>query len=189
MTARRSRFPLPSATQGGAWICLFRRARKPGPRPQSTLRIRAIVIPPAWTDVCIADDPRAHIQAVGRDADGRLQYRYHEDWTGVRDSLKAERLLRFGAALPKIRTRIDRDLARKKAGPPLCRGGSRPADRSRAPAFRALRRRRGRPRRRDPSQERCPAQRHARLSEFHRQERQADRDDSTTRSSSSGCAS
>ena len=77
-------------------------------------RIRALVIPPAWVEVCIADDPKAHIQAVGRDSEGRLQYRYHDEWTGVRDKVKAERLLRFGRALPKIRARLDRDLNRRK---------------------------------------------------------------------------
>src|SRR4051794_23223637 len=77
-------------------------------------RIRALVIPPAWSDVRIAPDPRSHIQAIGKDADGRLQYRYHNDWTLVRDKVKAERLLRFGRALPKIRARIEKDLARRK---------------------------------------------------------------------------
>ena len=62
----------------------------------------------------IADDPQAHIQAIGKDAEGRLQYRYHDDWTVVRDKVKAERLLRFGKALPKIRARIEKDLARRK---------------------------------------------------------------------------
>ena len=78
-------------------------------------RIRALVIPPAWIEVCIADDPKAHLQAIGRDSEGRLQYRYHDDWTNVRDKLKAERLLRFGQALPRIRARLDLDLKRPKA--------------------------------------------------------------------------
>jgi DNA topoisomerase-1 len=77
-------------------------------------RINALVIPPAWQDVRIADDPRAHIQAIGRDNLGRLQYRYHDDWTGLRDMVKAERLLRFGKALPRIRERILKDLRRRK---------------------------------------------------------------------------
>ncbi len=77
-------------------------------------RIRALVLPPAWTEVCIADDPKAHIQAIGRDSEGRLQYRYHDEWTRIRDKVKAERLLRFGRALPKIRARLDRDLNRRK---------------------------------------------------------------------------
>ncbi len=77
-------------------------------------RIRALVIPPAWADVCIAPDSQSHIQAIGKDALGRLQYRYHEDWTAIRDRVKAERLLRFGRALPKIRASIEKDLARRK---------------------------------------------------------------------------
>ena len=77
-------------------------------------RIRALVIPPAWADVRIAPDPKSHIQAIGKDIEGRLQYRYHDDWTVVRDKVKAERLLRFGKALPKIRARIEKDLARRK---------------------------------------------------------------------------
>jgi DNA topoisomerase-1 len=77
-------------------------------------RFNALVIPPAWQEVRIADDPHAHIQAIGRDSEGRLQYRYHDEWTGLRDKIKAERLLRFGAALPKIRERILKDLHRRK---------------------------------------------------------------------------
>jgi DNA topoisomerase-1 len=77
-------------------------------------RIRALAIPPAWTEVCIADDPQAHIQAVGRDSEGRLQYRYHDDWTTVRDRRKARSLLRFGKVLPKVRAQIGRDLKRPK---------------------------------------------------------------------------
>jgi DNA topoisomerase I len=77
-------------------------------------RIRALAIPPAWIDVCIADDPSAHIQAIGRDSEGRLQYRYHDDWTGVRDKVKADRLLRFGKALPQLRERLEADLRRRK---------------------------------------------------------------------------
>lgn len=82
--------------------------------PKILDRIRALVIPPAWRDVCIAPHPQAHLQAVGKDALGRLQYRYHDNWTVVRDKVKAERLLRFGRALPKIRARIEKDLARRK---------------------------------------------------------------------------
>ena len=77
-------------------------------------RINALAIPPAWEDVRIAADPKAHIQAIGRDSLGRLQYRYHPAWTAVRDTVKAERLLRFGSALPKIRARLEKDLARRK---------------------------------------------------------------------------
>jgi DNA topoisomerase-1 len=76
-------------------------------------RLNALVLPPAWMDVRIAEDAKAHIQAIGRDSEGRLQYRYHDDWTAIRDALKSERLLLFGRALPKIRTRIERDLKRR----------------------------------------------------------------------------
>ena len=69
-------------------------------------RIRALAIPPAWADVCIAEDKTAHIQAIGRDADGRLQYRYHPNWEAIRASGKERRLLRFGSALPRLRKAV-----------------------------------------------------------------------------------
>jgi DNA topoisomerase-1 len=75
-------------------------------------RIRALVLPPAWRDVWISVDPLSHLQATGRDAAGRKQYRYHPSWTAVRDSTKFYRLLAFGQALPRIRRRAARD-ARK----------------------------------------------------------------------------
>jgi DNA topoisomerase I len=58
-------------------------------------RIKQLAIPPGWTEVCIAQDARAYIQAVGRDAEGRLQYRYHPDWDNARSEAKAQRLLRL----------------------------------------------------------------------------------------------
>src|SRR5436190_8186591 len=58
-------------------------------------RIRSLVIPPAWTDVWISNDPSGHLQAVGRDARGRKQYRYHPRWRETRDSTKYHRLVRF----------------------------------------------------------------------------------------------
>lgn len=75
-------------------------------------RIRALVIPPAWVDVWIAPVPHAHLQATGRDAKRRKQYRYHPRWRQVRDETKYERLIPFAAALPRIRARVARDLAR-----------------------------------------------------------------------------
>jgi DNA topoisomerase-1 len=75
-------------------------------------RIRRLAIPPAWTDVWISPSPLGHIQATGRDARGRKQYRYHERWREVRDEAKYGRLNDFAKALPKIRDRIDADLAR-----------------------------------------------------------------------------
>jgi DNA topoisomerase-1 len=70
-------------------------------------RINALAIPPAYTDIWICPDPRGHIQATGRDARGRKQYRYHPEWDHVRNASKYERMLAFGKALPKIRKRVD----------------------------------------------------------------------------------
>ncbi len=82
-------------------------------RDTATLaRIRALVIPPAYTDVWICPSPRGHIQATGRDARGRKQYRYHPKWRDVRDETKFGRMLAFSKALPAIRKRIARDMAR-----------------------------------------------------------------------------
>ncbi len=79
--------------------------------PATLERIRGIVIPPAWTDVRISDDPDSHLQAVGRDQRGRLQYRYHPGWTAFRDRVKFDRLPTFANALPAVRKQIDADLA------------------------------------------------------------------------------
>lgn len=75
-------------------------------------RIHALAIPPAYESVWICADAAGHLQATGRDARGRKQYRYHEDWTALRDTDKYARLLAFGFALPRLRSRIARDLAR-----------------------------------------------------------------------------
>jgi DNA topoisomerase I len=74
-------------------------------------RIKALAIPPAWTDVWICPYPNGHLQATGRDAKGRKQYRYHERWGRRRNRAKFDRMLAFGEALPKIRKRGKRDLA------------------------------------------------------------------------------
>ncbi|NII60027.1 DNA topoisomerase IB [Sphingomonas aerolata] len=76
-------------------------------------RINRIGIPPAYTDVWICSDERGHIQATGRDAKGRKQYRYHERFRDVRDSTKYEHMLTFAEVLPSIRERIDADMARR----------------------------------------------------------------------------
>ena len=73
-------------------------------------RIRRLVIPPAWTNVWIARDPNGHLQATGRDARGRKQYRYHANWTAARDREKFGRLVEFARALPAIRRQVSRDL-------------------------------------------------------------------------------
>ena len=75
-------------------------------------RIRALAIPPAWNEVWIAPSPHGHIQALGRDARGRKQYRYHDRWREVRDATKYTRMLAFARALPRIRARLRTDLAR-----------------------------------------------------------------------------
>ncbi|MEO7386624.1 MAG: DNA topoisomerase IB [Gammaproteobacteria bacterium] len=75
-------------------------------------RIRALVLPPAWTDIWICRHPRGHLQATGRDARGRTQYRYHADWTRAVAELKFERMAIFARNLPAIRRRVRRDLSR-----------------------------------------------------------------------------
>jgi DNA topoisomerase-1 len=82
-------------------------------RDRETLaRIRSLAIPPAWTDVWICPYPNGHLQATGRDAKGRKQYRYHPRFRRRRDAAKFERLVAFANALPAIRSRVDEDLAR-----------------------------------------------------------------------------
>jgi len=74
-------------------------------------RIAALVLPPAWQNVWICPIANGHIQAVGRDARGRKQYRYHARYREIRDETKFGRMLAFGAALSKIRQRVEKDLA------------------------------------------------------------------------------
>jgi DNA topoisomerase-1 len=96
----------------------YRRADGSAVRDATTLtRIRHLAIPPAWTDVWICASPQGHLQATGRDARGRKQYRYHDDWRTGRDASKFDRLREFGRALPAIRRQVSRDLRR----PPLSR--------------------------------------------------------------------
>ena len=73
-------------------------------------RIKALAIPPAWKDVWICSTARGHIQATGRDARGRKQYRYHRYWRETRDRTKYDRMISFGEALPSIRKRVREDL-------------------------------------------------------------------------------
>jgi DNA topoisomerase-1 len=80
-------------------------------RDKDTLaRIKALAIPPAWEQVWICPRANGHLQASGRDARGRKQYRYHARWRSVRDDAKYERMIAFGKALPAIRKRVDADL-------------------------------------------------------------------------------
>ena len=74
-------------------------------------RIRALAVPPAYEDVWICADPRGHLQATGRDARQRKQYRYHPYWRQVRDGAKFDRMIDFGEALPRLRRRLRDDLA------------------------------------------------------------------------------
>ena len=74
-------------------------------------RFRKLGIPPAWTDVWICADDRGHLQATGRDAKGRKQYRYHTAWRETRENDKFEHLAEFAQALPAIRRRVRADLA------------------------------------------------------------------------------
>jgi DNA topoisomerase IB len=86
-------------------------AGRPSRDPGDLDRIRRLAIPPAYEDVWICADPRGHLQATGRDARGRKQYRYHPAWRVVRDGTKFERMAEFGAMLPLLRRRLRKDLA------------------------------------------------------------------------------
>lgn len=79
-------------------------------------RIKSLVIPPAWTDVWIAPQENSHIQAVGIDARGRKQYRYHAKFREARDNTKFEHMMAFAASLPKLRARVARDMAKPGVG-------------------------------------------------------------------------
>jgi DNA topoisomerase I len=79
--------------------------------PETLARIRALAIPPAWTAVWICASAAGHIQAVGRDARGRKQYRYHPRWRAIRDEAKYARLRDFGRILPRVRRQVRQDLA------------------------------------------------------------------------------
>lgn len=76
-------------------------------------RIKRLAIPPAWQEVWICPKENGHIQATGRDARGRKQYRYHEDWRKIRDETKYQNMVAFGRALPKLRAKVNRDLSRQ----------------------------------------------------------------------------
>jgi len=88
--------------EGERWAFFTGRGRRIRDR-RIVARLQKLAVPPAYTDVTYAADPRAHLQAVGRDAAGRLQYRYHPDWEKVRDIRKAQRLANLIGVLPRIR--------------------------------------------------------------------------------------
>lgn len=92
---------------------------RPVTDPGTLDRLRRLAVPPAYADVRFAADPRAHLQAVGEDAAGRLQYRYHPDWTHVREAMKAQRLAGLAEALPAITRRVRRALHRPEPDRPL----------------------------------------------------------------------
>ncbi len=121
--------PVQAAESAGLrWVCDDRpgltrhrrgksfRYRDPNARPirdeAELARIRKLAIPPAWTAVWICPYADGHIQATGRDARGRKQYRYHTQWREKRDETKYEKLVVFGGLLPKLRARVDQDLSR-----------------------------------------------------------------------------
>jgi len=74
--------------------------------PAELARLKSLVVPPAWQDVWISPDPRGHIQAIGTDAAGRRQYRYHEEWRRARDAVKHDRVLSLGAKLADVRAEV-----------------------------------------------------------------------------------
>ncbi|WP_119303765.1 DNA topoisomerase IB [Dongia deserti] len=84
---------------------------KPVRDPYTRARIRSLAIPPAWTDVWICASENGHLQATGRDAKGRKQYRYHVDFIAIRDSAKYERLVDFAKSLPALRAEVARRMA------------------------------------------------------------------------------
>ena len=79
-------------------------------------RLEALAIPPAWDDVWICPSPTGHLQATGRDAKGRKQYRYHDRWHAHQNRVKFDRMVPFGEALPEIRARVDADLGTSGMG-------------------------------------------------------------------------
>ncbi|HWT04745.1 MAG TPA: DNA topoisomerase IB, partial [Xanthomonadales bacterium] len=85
---------------------------KPITDRKEVARIKSLAIPPAYTDVWICPQPNGHLQATGRDARGRKQYRYHKRWRAIRDETKFDRMIEFAKALPAIRAAVARDMAK-----------------------------------------------------------------------------
>jgi DNA topoisomerase I len=86
---------------------------KPLRDPKHLARIRSLAIPPAWNEVWICPSPNGHLQATGRDARGRKQYRYHPSYRATRDQAKFSRMIAFGAVLARIRRRVEHDIRRR----------------------------------------------------------------------------
>ncbi|MGH9582975.1 MAG: DNA topoisomerase IB, partial [Bryobacteraceae bacterium] len=115
------RYLIPAGTgirrrRAGAGFVYLDPDNRPIRSPAALKRIRSLAIPPAWTSVWISPDANGHIQAVGRDARGRKQYRYHSLYRHIRDLAKFDRMRAFGKVLPRIRRLAGRDLARKGMG-------------------------------------------------------------------------
>jgi DNA topoisomerase IB len=100
-----------SRQRRGKGFRYFAPNHRPISAPKTLERIGKLAIPPAYTDVWICPEPRGHLQATGRDARRRKQYRYHPKWRETRDNGKFSRMLEFGAQLPKLRKRLKQDLA------------------------------------------------------------------------------
>ena len=99
---------------GGQFI-YFRPNRKQVTQANELERIARLAIPPAYEDVWICAHPRGHLQATGRDARRRKQYRYHPEWRTIRDGAKFGSMAEFGEALSRLRARVRRDLAQPEA--------------------------------------------------------------------------
>jgi DNA topoisomerase-1 len=97
---------------GSGFVYLDRRGHRVS-NGTTLARIRALAVPPAWTNVWICPTPAGHLQATGRDARGRKQYRYHDEWRALRDRMKYDHVLRLAEHLPAIRARVERDLRRR----------------------------------------------------------------------------
>jgi DNA topoisomerase-1 len=103
LTIRRAR-------EGDGWTYTNSRDRRISD-PRIVARLNRLAVPPAYDDVRYAGDSKAHLQATGRDAAGRLQYRYHSEWEKVREQRKAKRLQRIVEAMPRIRRAVNKHLA------------------------------------------------------------------------------
>ena len=112
------RYAVPNAhgirrKRAGSGFSYVDRQNQPVKDKETLARIKSLVIPPAWTSVSISPSANAHIQAIGWDAKGRKQYRYHPDYRAARDLVKFDRMMAFGKALPRIRRAVSRDLKRR----------------------------------------------------------------------------
>ncbi|GGE37772.1 DNA topoisomerase I [Agaricicola taiwanensis] len=102
-----------SRRKAGEGFIFLRADGKPVKDKRLIKRFQSLAIPPAYEDVRLAPNARAHLQATGRDAAGRVQYRYHPKWDRVRESMKVERLDALLRSLPAIRRRVSQDLSRR----------------------------------------------------------------------------